>query len=145
MSGITVNIVEIYLRFPTSNDCISHLERVRWQGKPICPYCKSDRTTPMKSVQRHYCHSCRTTFSVTVGTIFHNTHLDLQKWFLAITLLHAKKGLSAFQLAREIAVTKDTAWSMGMRISNAMIEQPELMRGIITTRDVIEVRQCHAR
>ena len=136
-SGVTVNIVEIYLRFPTANDCISHLEHVRWQGKPFCPYCKSDRTTPIKSMQRHYCNRCRTTFSVTVGTIFHRTHLDLQKWFLAITLLNAKEGLPAHQLAREIAVTEDTAWSMGMRIRNAMTEQPELMRGIITKSE------CH--
>jgi transposase-like protein len=136
-----VNIVEIYRRFPTANDCISHLERVRWQDKPICPYCKSDRTTPMKSVQRHYCNSCNTTFSVTDGTIFDRTRLDLQKWFLAITfVLKAKKGLSTRQLARDIEVNRNTAWHMGMRIRNAMIEQPELMHGIITTRDVIEVQ-----
>jgi transposase-like protein len=136
-SGVTVNIVEIYRRFPTTNDCISHLERVRWQGKPICPYCKSDRTTPMESVQRHYCNSCNTTFSVTFGTIFDRTHLDLQKWFLAITLLHAKKGLPTRQLARDIEVNMNTAWVIEMRIRNAMIEQPELMRGIITKSE------CH--
>jgi len=133
-----VNIVEIYRRFPTANDCIAHLERVRWQGRPLCPYCKSDRTTPMKSEQRHHCNSCNTTFSVTVDTIFHHTHLDLQKWFLAISLvLNAKKGLSARQLARDIEVNRNTAWYMGMRIRNAMIEQPELMRGIV------EMDECY--
>ena len=133
-----MNIVEIYRRFPTANDCIAHLERVRWQGKPICPYCKSDRTTPMKSEQRHHCNSCNTTFSVTVDTIFHHTHLDLQKWFLAISLvLNAKKGLSARQLARDIEVNRNTAWYMGMRIRNAMIEQSELMRGIV------EMDECY--
>ncbi len=79
------------------------------------------------------------TFSVTVGTIFQRTHLDLQKWFLAIALvLNAKTELSPRQLARDIEVTEDTAWCMGKKIRNAMIEQPELMRGIIET-DVLHI------
>ena len=134
-----MNIVKIYELFPTETDCIRHLERVRWHGgKAICPYCKADRTTSMPAESRHHCNSCNTTFSVTVDTIFHHTHLDLQKWFLAISLvLNAKKGLSARQLARDIQVNKSTAWSMGMRIRNAMFEQPELMRGIV------EMDECY--
>ena len=130
-----MNIVKIYELFPTEADCIAHLERVRWHGTPICPYCKSDRITPMPSEHRHHCNGCNTTFSVTVNTIFHHTHLDLQKWFLAISLvLNAKKGISSRQLARDIGVNKDTAWYVGMRIRNSMFEQPELMRGIVEMR-----------
>lgn len=126
-----MNIVQIYKRFPTEADCITHLERVRWNGTPVCPYCKSTNTTRIKSEQRHHCNGCNTSFSVTVNTIFHHTHIDLQKWFLAISLvLNAKKGLSARQLARDIEVNKNTAWYMGMRIRNAMIEQGDLLRGI---------------
>ena len=133
-----MNIVAIYKKFPTAFDCIAHLERVRWNGKPSCPYCKSDRTTAMPAESRHHCNGCNTTFSVTVDTIFHHTHLDLQKWFLAISLvLNAKKGISARQLARDIEVNKNTAWYMGMRIRNAMFEQPELMRGIV------EMDECY--
>ena len=133
-----MNIVKIYELFPTEADCIAHLERVRWHGTPICPYCKSDRITPMPSGHRHHCNGCNTTFSVTVDTIFHHTHLDLQKWFLAISLvLNAKKGISSRQLARDIGVNKDTAWYVGMRIRNSMFEQPELMRGIV------EMDECY--
>src|ERR1035438_599259 len=133
-----MNIVAIYKKFPAETDCIKHIERVRWLGKPVCPYCKSTRTTSMPREFRHHCNGCNTTFSVTVDTIFHHTHLDLQKWFLAISLvLNAKKGLSARQLARDIQVNKSTGWSMGMRIRNAMFEQPELMRGIV------EMDECY--
>jgi len=126
-----MNIVAIYKKFPTEIDCINHIERVRWHGVPVCPYCKSARTTPIKSEKRHHCNSCNTTFSVTVDTIFHHTHLPLQKWFLAISLvLNAKKGISARQLARDLEVNKNTAWYMGMRIRNAMFEQGELLKGI---------------
>src|SRR5438045_1144990 len=126
-----MNIREIYKRFPTEADCIAHIETVRWKGKPICPYCKSDRTTRLKSENRHHCNSCNTSFSVTVDTIFHHTHLPLQVWFLAISLiLNAKKGLSARQLARDLEVNKNTAWYLGMRIRNAMFEQGDLLKGI---------------
>jgi transposase-like protein len=125
-----MNIVKIYEKFPTEGDCISHIENVRWQGKPICPYCGSDRVSANE--HRHHCNNCNTGFSVTVNTIFHHTHLPLQKWFLAISLvLNAKKGLSARQLARDLEVNKNTAWYMGMRIRNAMFEQGELLRGIV--------------
>ncbi len=133
-----MNIVAIYKKFPTEADCIRHIERVRWNGTPVCPYCKSTRTTPIPSESRHHCNSCNTTFSVTVGTIFHHTHLPLQKWFLAISLvLNAKKGISARQLARDLEVNKNTAWFMGMRIRNAMFEQGELLKGIV------EMDECY--
>jgi transposase-like protein len=133
-----MNIVQIYKKFPTEADCIAHLEHVRWNGVPICPYCKSDRTTPLPSEQRHHCNSCNTTFSVTVNTIFHHTHLALQKWFLAISLvLNAKRGISARQLGRDLEVNKNTAWFMGTRIRNAMFEQGELLKGIV------EMDECY--
>lgn len=133
-----MNIRTVYEKWPTEADCIAHIERVRWHGKPACPYCKSARTTPMPKESRHHCNSCNTTFSVTVDTIFHHTHLDLQIWFLAISLvLNAKKGISARQLARDLKVNKNTAWFMGMRIRNAMFEQGELLRGIV------EMDECY--
>jgi transposase-like protein len=70
-----MNIVRIYQLSPTESDCIAHLEKVRWPRKPIYPYCRSDRTTVAAEEQRHHCNNCNTSFSVTVGTIFHHTHL----------------------------------------------------------------------
>jgi transposase-like protein len=127
-----MNIVAIYKKFPLESDCIAHLEKVRWPSGPVCPYCHSPRVTPMPNEHRHHCNGCNTTFSVTVDTIFHHTHLPLQKWFLAISLvLNAEKGMSARQLARDLEVNKNTGWYIGTRIRNAMFEQPELMRGIV--------------
>src|SRR5713226_5187233 len=129
-----MNIVRIYQLFPTEADCIAHLERVRWHGTPVCPYCKASKSTPMPKESRHHCNNCNTTFSVTVGTIFHHTHLPLQKWLLAVSLvLNAKKGLSARQLARDLEVNKNTGWRMGMQIRKAMAEraQRELLSGVV--------------
>jgi len=130
-----MNIVSIYKQYPTEADCIAHLEKVKWSdGQPICPYCSSRKATPLPKEYRYHCNNCNTTFSVTVGTIFHHTHLPLQKWFLAVSLiLNAKKGIAARQLARDLEVNKNTAWYLAMRIRKAMIEtkERELLQGIV--------------
>lgn len=127
-----MNIIQVYKQFPTHLDCIKHLEKVRWNNEPICPYCQSKSQSPIPKEHRYHCNNCNTTYSVTVQTIFHKTKCDLQKWFLAISLvLNAKKGLSARQLARDIEVTKDTAWYMLMRIRKAFVDDSELLEGII--------------
>ncbi len=129
-----MNIVQVYKKFPTEQDCIKHLEKVRWNNEPTCPYCKSKNHTPMKSEgrSRYNCNTCNTSYSVTVGTIFHKTKIDLQKWFLAISLvLNAKKGISSRQLARDIEVNKDTAWYLLMRLRKAMLQDTRLLEGIV--------------
>ncbi len=127
-----MNIIQVYKQFPTQQDCLDHLEKVRWNGEPKCPYCNSLRVTKFIKESRYHCNACNTSFSITVKTIFHKTKLDLQKWFLAISLiLNAKKGMSSRQLARDIEVNKNTAWLMLMRIRRAMREQGALLEGIV--------------
>jgi hypothetical protein len=90
--------------------------------------------TPRPTEHRFHCNACNTTFSVTVNTIFHHTHLPLQKWFLAISLmLNSKKGLSTRQLARDIEVNRNTAWYLGKRVRRAMTDagERELLTGLI--------------
>jgi len=127
-----MNIVQIYKQFPSHKSCIKHLEKIRWNNIAKCPYCNSTNSTPVPQELRYHCNTCNTSFSVTVGTVFHKTKLDLQQWFLAISLvLNAKKGISARQLARDIDVTKDTAWYMLMRLRKALTEYGDLLEGIV--------------
>ena len=132
-----MHIIQIFERFPTQEACIEHLEKARWGTEPHCPYCGSTNTvkgTDKRRPHRHHCYECKTGFSVTVGTIFHHTHLPLQKWFLAVTLmLNAKKGLSALRLSRDLQVNKNTAWRITMKIREAMTqaEHRELLTGVV--------------
>lgn len=127
-----MNIIQVYKQFPTQEDCLKHLEQLKWKDKPTCPYCKSKKATPVKKENRYHCNSCNTSFSITVNTIFHKTKVDLQKWFLALSLvLNARKGISARQLARDIEVNKNTAWYMLMRIRDAMKEDHKLFKNIV--------------
>jgi len=127
-----MNIISIYKTYPTHEACIKHLEKVRWTNIPVCPYCKSINQSELPKELRYHCNNCNTSYSVTVGTIFHNTKLDLQKWFVALSLiLNAKKGIASRQLARDIEVTKDTAWRMQMQVRKAMLEYGDLLTGIV--------------
>jgi len=130
-----MNIIEIYNKFPNHQTCIEHLEQIRWNGKPKCPYCNSETVSRKKEKNRQdrwQCSRCKKSFSVLKNTIFERTHLDLQKWFLAISLiLDAKKGISSRQLARNLSLPVDTAWFLSHRIRKAMKSQDNLLSGII--------------
>lgn len=132
------SIIEVYRRWPSRADCISHMERVRWGEHPTCPYCGADHVSRNRdasraaTAERWKCQRCFRSFSVTVGTIFQNTHVDLQRWFLLIALmLSAKKGLSAMQAARDLEMRRPTVWSMMHRVRKAMDDDGKLLRGIV--------------
>ncbi len=109
-------------------ECLALLEQIRWGGKPKCPYCESTNATAYKNERRYHCNECFTSYSVTVGTLFHKTHVELQKWFVAIHLvLNSPGGISVRQLAKEIGVNKNTASYMIERIRKAMVEELQLL------------------
>ncbi|MCC5599062.1 transposase [Nostoc favosum] len=115
-------------------ECLALLEQIRWGGKPKCPYCESTNATAYKNERRYHCNECFTSYSVTVGTLFHKTHVELQKWFVAIHLvLNSPGGISVRQLAKEIGVNKNTASYMIARIRNAMAEERGLLQRIVGT------------
>ena len=129
-----MDIIEIFKKYPTQDDCIKYLELVRWQDKPTCPYCGSQSQTPIEDGLRHHCNNCNTSYSVTVGTIFHDSRLPLQKWFLALSLiLNAKKGISSRQISRDLKVNKNTGWYLAIEIRKAMMQsdERELLKGVV--------------
>src|SRR5260221_14721331 len=89
--------------------CVSALEALRWNGVPLCPYCNSHRSTPLPKERRYHCNGCHVTYSVTVGTLFHRTHVPLPTWFAAIGLiLAAGRPISARALARALKINRST-------------------------------------
>lgn len=126
-----MDIDKIYKAYPTKDDCLKHIISIRWNGKPICPYCRSNNATQMENGKRYHCNTCNTSFSITVGTLFHKTKLDLQKWFLAIALvLKAEKNISARQLASDLRVNKNTGWYLLKRIRKAMLQDLEMLKRV---------------
>lgn len=116
----------------THQEYLHLLESIRWNGKPQCPYCGSTNAAAFKSEQRYHCNDCFTSYSVTVGTLFHQTHVDLQKWFHALKLvMNSSRVISVRRLAQEIGVSKNTASSMIARIRKAEEEETELLRKLM--------------
>lgn len=101
-----MNLIRLVERFGDEDSCRDYLERLRWPDGVQCPRCKSRSISNIYERDQFDCNSCRYQFSVTAGTSFHDSHLPLWKWFVAIYLMvEAKKGISANQLKRTIGVS----------------------------------------
>src|SRR6267154_489650 len=117
-----MDLVELTEAFGTDDKCRAVLEQLRWPKGPMCPRCES-KATKIANRFQYDCDSCHYQFSVTAGTIFHDSHLSLWKWFLATALLcESKKGMSACQIQRTVGMSYKTAWYLCHRIRAAMVE-----------------------
>lgn len=120
-------------QFETEEKCIAFLETLRWPEGVRCPKCESDRISHFQTTgktgklrQLYQCLACRYQFSVRTGTIFHDSHLPLQKWFTAMALIGESGGtISANQLRQALGVQYKTAWQLGNRLREAMQESVE--------------------
>lgn len=119
MNKIT-SLVEARKQFSTQEACEEYLAARRWPDGVTCPRCGSKAVTYMESRHQWQCQ-CRYQFSVTSGTVFHKTHIDLPRWLMAVWLVcHSLKGISSKQIQRELGVTYKTAWYMTRRIRLAI-------------------------
>ena len=131
-----MNLLTIFRQFPDQEACIEHLEKVRWGDEAHCPQCgsvKVARKADGERVGRWNCHDCHASFNVLSGTVMQKTRIPLQKWFMAIGLMvNAKKSLSAYQLARDVELTPQTARYVQQRIRAEMAaDQAPLLQGIV--------------
>ncbi|MBI4463130.1 MAG: IS1595 family transposase [Acidobacteria bacterium] len=119
-----IHLLELNTVFDTEEDCIAYLEKLRWPNGIRCPRCDSEKISRIQKRNQFDCDSCRYQFSVKSGTIFHDSHLPLPKWFLATYLmLESKKGISSNQMRRMLKVSPKTAWYLCHRIRKAIAEE----------------------
>src|SRR5580658_7296604 len=128
-----MNLIEVNKRFADKDACLAYLEKMRWPNGVCCLKCgitgtddkgrevisqfttnettrqrfskKRNKMVEVKVPSRrlYQCKGCGYQFSATTGTIFHDSHLPLDKWFMAIALImNAKKGVSALQVGRDL-------------------------------------------
>lgn len=104
--------------------CFETMLSVKWpDGKITCPKCGGESVGVIRSRSMLQCKTkeCRKQFSVKVGTIFEDSPLGLDKWFVAVwCIANAKNGISSLELGRALGVTQKTAWFMLHRIREAM-------------------------
>ncbi len=110
------SVLDLIKAFPDEQSCIDHLEILRWGGVVVSPFDASSKVYKCKG-NKYQCKNTGKYFNVKTGTLFDNTKIELQKWFLAIWLVTSyKKGISSLQLGRELDITQKTAWFMLHRI-----------------------------
>ncbi len=102
------------------------VEAKLWADGRVCPHCGViDKSSALKGksdrIGLYKCYACRKKFTVKVGTIFEDSHVQMRDWLVAIQLIcSSKKGFSTNQLHRTLGVTLKTAWFIGHRIREAM-------------------------
>jgi transposase-like protein len=131
--------------FQNEDAAREYLEKNLWPDGPFCPHCgvieniykleskPGSKTKLRKGVYK--CGGCRKPFTVTVNTVFEDSHIPLHKWLLATHLMcSSKKGISALQLQRELELgSYRSAWFMCHRIRWAMTQTPftGMLKGVI--------------
>jgi transposase-like protein len=120
-------------RFDTEEDCIAFLAGIRWPHGVCCLKCKGEKISRFQAKGKtgkirhlYQCASCHYQFSVTTGTIFHDSHLPLQRWFQAIPLVcETKEEVSANQLSQVLGIQYRTACHLVARIREVMNEESQ--------------------
>jgi transposase-like protein len=123
-----MNYEHVISVFKTERELEQRLEKIRWGRSVSCPYCLSNNTK--LSVSRHHCNNCNTYFNVKIGTVFHNTKIDLRKWLYTYATLN-ESDISSRDLAKLIKVTKDTAWLMLTKLRSASNEDKKLLKTLL--------------
>jgi transposase-like protein len=146
---VNVNLVGLIEQFRSEDKCRAYLEELRWPEDVTCPRCGSTAISRIHERNQFHCdgpppegskkRSCGYQFSVTAGTLLHDSHLPLWKWFLATYLmLESKKGISAKQLQRTLGVSYKTAWYLAHRVRGAMGQAEDTpLRGIVEMDDTL--------
>lgn len=143
--------------FTDEDKAREYLEKMRWPDGVVCPHCglvgeayritvkekSAEEIEALKAAGKRVrkprkglwkCAGCREQFTVTVRSIFEDSHIPLHKWLLAIHLLcSSKKGMSAHQLMRMLDIKQyKSAWFMAHRIRYALTgETVEKAGGVV--------------
>src|SRR5436190_20126195 len=105
----------------TERECRWLLRQIRWSDGDCCPRCGDEEVTLVFSGRNAKardrtllrCWACDYHFSATAGTIFHDTHLNMRDWFLAIYLMGSiESGARVAQLQKFLGVNHETAVNM---------------------------------
>jgi transposase-like protein len=136
----------------TEDQARALFEEIRWPDGPVCVHCASTNIARMTSKSARpglmRCKSCRKQFTVSVGTIFEDSHIPFRTWLMAFHMVcSSKKGVSAHQLHRNLGVTYKTAWFMAHRIREAMKvgSTGTMLRGTVEVDETYVGGKIHRR
>ncbi len=133
------NAIELMDMFPDEESCLDYLCMVRWPYGYQCLRC-SDKGTLKLGRGLYRCKSCKYEGSVTVGTLFQDTHKPLRLWFQAIWYaVNQKNGVSALGLQKAIGLgSYHTAWQWLHKLRRAMVRPDrDKLDGVIEVNETV--------
>ncbi len=122
MLGYPNTVLDFEERFATEEACRQYLLRLRWPEGISCLRCGSWQIWSMQRAV-YWCGQCDYQFSVTAGTLFHDTRKPLRLWFRAIWyVVNQKQGVSALGLQRVLGLgSYRTAWTWLHKLRRGMV------------------------
>ena len=132
-----LSVPEFAQHFGTVGQCLAALQQARWPDGFVCPACGHRQAVFCAPRRLHQCRACRRQTSLTAGTLFHKSRIELPKWFWAIyQLAQDKKGCSARLLSKQLDVCYPTAWLMAHKIRQAMAtDSQQLLQHLVELDD----------
>jgi len=124
-------LLDLVKTFPDEASCIEHLESILWPSGPVSPFDANGKVYKCAG-GRYKCKNSGKYFNVKVGTVFEDTKIPLVKWFMALYIFSShKKGISSYQLARDIGVTQKSAWFLLHRLRYAFKQATDELVGVV--------------
>ena len=135
-------IKQFQAEFPNDDVCLEYIFQQRFGKGFECPKCKKvDSYYRVKKRKSYACSWCANQVYPTKGTIFEKSDTPLTLWFFAIFLMaQAANGVSAKELQRHLGVTYKTAWRIGKQIRMLMAQNPSMLSGRRSGRDVYRMQ-----
>jgi ribosomal protein L37AE/L43A len=121
-----LSLSQFIASYGTEEQCREVVEQLRWPVGFICPKCGSLESYVYQRdrVKVYQCRCCRAQTTLTEGTVFHSTKLDLVVWFQAIFFItQNKNNVSALELKRHLGVCYRTAWRVKHKLMQVMYER----------------------
>ena len=122
MNAQPTSLIAAVRYFSDLSVCNDYMRGIKWPGgEPCCHKCGSVNVYELSTRPVLKCRDCKKQFSYKVGTIFEDSPLGLDKWFVAVwAIANCKNGISSHELGRALGITQKSAWFMLHRVREAM-------------------------
>lgn len=116
-----LNILEFTEKFSTDDKCREYLAAQKWEKGYHCSNCSHDHYHTGRQSGTRICSRCKYLESATARTLFHRLKFPLRKAFHIIyTMSCNKKGLSSYELSRQLSLRQKTCWAFQRKVQEAM-------------------------
>ncbi len=143
------SLAEFIGHFKDEETCKQHFAGIRFRNGEYCAHCGHKTIYTFSGGKRYRCGKCKQDFTIKTNTVFGESKLSLQKWFIAIYLLTtSSKGISSVQLAKHVGVTQKTAWFMDHRIRSTLKQNKGQLFGTVEVDETFiggKARNMHAK